>query len=163
MRAVHAVLLLAVSASPTLAQRAPVIVVPGKPGVPVLMNGVDVSWAVIEGEFGLDRPGEMTPTVIYRPWIVPYYATGSYEPGYFPTTGQHPGYGRFEVIPPPDRPLLHPAPSYHRSWSSQSAPGAVTEYPPFNTPPVVVSKRGGGRNGREGREDAPQDPSNGRR
>jgi hypothetical protein len=163
MRAVHAALLLAVSASPALAQRGPVIVIPGRPDVPVLMNGVDVSWAVIEGEFGLDRPGQVTPTVIYRPLIVPYYAPGSYEPGYFPTTGQRPGYGRLEVVPAPDRPLPRPAPSYHHNWSSQSAPGATTEYPPVNAPPVVVSKGGGGRNGREGREGAPQDPSNGQR
>ncbi len=162
MRMIHAALLLAVSASPAFAQRGPVIVIPGRPDVPVLMNGVDVSWSVIEGEFGLSRPGLVTPTVIYRPWLVavPYHSPGSYEPGYFPATGRRPGYGRFEVVPAPDRPLPRPAPSYHRSWSSQSAPGAVTEYPPFNAPPVVL-KRGRG-NGREAGEGAPQGPNNGR-
>ena len=69
MRAIHAALLLAVSACPALAQRAPVIVIPGKPGVPVYINGIDASWAVVEGEFGLDRPGEVTPTVTYRPLL----------------------------------------------------------------------------------------------
>ena len=67
MRVIHAALLLAVSASPALAQREPVIVIPGKPGVPVYINGIDASWGVVEGEFGLDRPGVVTPTVTYRP------------------------------------------------------------------------------------------------
>jgi hypothetical protein len=144
MRIVHAALLLAVSASPALAQRAPVIVVPGKPGVPVMMNGVDVSWAVIEGEFGLDRPGTVK-TVIYRPLAitVPYYGPGYDEPGYFPRTGRRPGYGRLEVVPPADRPLPPPAPTYYRSWSSQSAPTPATEYPQYSAPPVGVSVWGG--------------------
>ena len=32
-----------------------------------MINGIDASWGVVEGEFGLDRPGAVTPTVIYRP------------------------------------------------------------------------------------------------
>src|SRR6202023_3396593 len=76
MRFVHAAVLLAVSASPALAQRGPVIVIPGRPDVPILENGVDISWSVVEGEFGLDRPGQVTPTVIYRlpPPVIPTYA-----------------------------------------------------------------------------------------
>lgn len=156
MRFVHAALLLAVSASSALAQRVPVIVVPGKPGVPVMMNGVDVSWSVIEGDFGLDRPRGVTPTVIYRPFpiTIPYYgpgysAPGYYVPGYFPRTGRRPGYGRLEVVPPADRPVPPPAPTYYRSWSSEPAPGPATEYAPFTAPPVGISIRGG-RNQREG-------------
>ena len=70
MRLVQAVLLLAVTASPAFAQREPEIVIPGKAGVPVYINGVDASWGVVIGEFGLDRPGLMAPTVIYRPLVV---------------------------------------------------------------------------------------------
>ena len=70
MRLVQAVLLLAVTASPAFAQRAPEIVIPGKPGVPVYIDGIDASWGVVEGEFGLDRPGMVTPTVVYRPLTV---------------------------------------------------------------------------------------------
>src|ERR1700730_13192743 len=33
----------------------PVIAVPGRPGVPIIINGQDVSGAVIEGEWGLAR------------------------------------------------------------------------------------------------------------
>ncbi len=100
MRFVHAALFFVVTASPAFAQREPEIVIPGKPGVPVFINGVDASWAVVEGEFGLDRPGAMAPTVIYRPLVVDFpYAV----PAYFPRTGRRPGYGRFEIMPPANR------------------------------------------------------------
>lgn len=143
MRIVNAALLLAVSASPVLAQRGPVIVVPGRPDIPVLMNGVDISWAVVEGEFGLARPGLVTPTVVYRlpPFVPPPYElppVGRPEPGFFPKTGKQPGYGRLEVEPAPDRPLPPPAQSYRKSWSSQSAPTPPTEYAPFPVPPVGI-------------------------
>lgn len=136
MRFIHAALLLAVTASPAFAQREPEIVIPGKPGVPVMINGIDASWGVVEGEFGLDRPGAMAPIIIYRP--LPVSVPGA-TPGYFPKTGRKPGYGRLEIIPPPDQPPPPPAPTYYRSWSSQSAPGPVTEYPQYPMPPVVVS------------------------
>jgi hypothetical protein len=132
MRFVHAAVLLLLSASPALCQRAPEIVVPGRSDVPILMDGVDVSWAVIEGDFGLDRPGEMTPTVIYRlhPILLPYDFHGSQEPGYFPQAGRRPGYGRLEVTPRHRR-LPQPAPRYYRSWSadSASASGSPADYP----------------------------------
>ena len=144
MRFVHAAVFLAVSGSPALAQRAPVIVVPGKPGVPVFINGVDASWAVVEGEFGLDRPGEMAPIIIAKPLVIPFQY---YVPGYYPKAGRRPGYGRYEVVPSPNRPQPPPAPSYFRNWNSESAPGEVTEYPPYNVPPVIVAPQGGrGRN-----------------
>src|SRR5271170_6220407 len=124
MRFIHAVALLAVSATPALAQREPVIVIPGRPDVPVIINGVDASWGIVEGEFGLFRPGHPV-TVITRPLVVSMPVT---VPGYFPSSGRRPGYGRLEIIPPPNRPKPPPAPSYFRSWSSQSAPGPVTDY-----------------------------------
>jgi len=140
MRFIHAAVLLALSVSPAFAQREPEIVIPGRLGVPVIINGIDASWGVVEGEFGLDRPGVVTPTVIYRPLVasVPYTV-----PSYFPKTGRRPGYGRLEIVPPPGRPPPPNAPSYFRSWSSQSAPRPVTEYPPYAAPPVVVAPRFG--------------------
>jgi hypothetical protein len=136
MRFVHAALLLTVTASPALAQREPVIVIPGRPGVPVYINGIDASWGVVEGEFGLDRPGVVTPTVVYRPLLAfaPYRV-----PGYYPKDGRRPGYGRLEVVPPANRVLPPPAPTYYRNWSSESAPSPATEYQP--QPPVIVSPR----------------------
>jgi hypothetical protein len=140
MRWVHATLLLAVSASPAFAQREPEIVIPGKPGVPIYINGIDASWSVVEGEFGLDRPGAATPTVIYRPLVVsiPYAV-----PGYFPSDNRRPGYGRLEVEPPPNRSLPPPAPGFSQSWSSRSAPGPVSEYAPFGVPPAALAPRFG--------------------
>ena len=68
------------------------------------MNGVDVSWSVIEGDFGLARPGLVTPTVMYRlpPPTAPYWAApgGPNEPGFFPRSDKKPGYGRLEIEPP---------------------------------------------------------------
>ena len=39
---------------------APVFVIPGKPGVPVIINGYDASYSVVEGDWGLDRPSGAT-------------------------------------------------------------------------------------------------------
>jgi hypothetical protein len=152
MRIVNAALLLALGGSPALAQRVPVIVIPGRPDVPVIMNGVDVSWSVVEGDYGLDRPIGMVPTVIYRPYAVVVPGPGhgpppprrqALGPAYFPRDNKQPGYGRLEVEPPPDRPLPPPAESFFQSWSSQSAPGPVTQYPPFAAPPIIWNGGGG--------------------
>jgi hypothetical protein len=45
----------------------PVIAVPGKPGVPIIINGYDASWAVVNGDWGLYRPGAVPVSVIYPP------------------------------------------------------------------------------------------------
>ena len=142
MRLVQAVLLLAVTATPAFAQREPEIVIPGKPGVPVYINGIDASWGVVEGEFGLDRPGLVTPTVIYRPLVA---SLSSNVPRYRPTTGQRPGYGRLEIVPPAGHPVPPPAPTFYRNWSSGSAPGPVTDYPAYAAPTVEISPRFGRR------------------
>lgn len=44
----------------------PVIVIPGRPGVPIIVNGQDISGAVIEGDWGLARPGQIEPRILYR-------------------------------------------------------------------------------------------------
>ena len=67
----------------------------------------------------------------------PNYLPRPSGPGYFPSTGQRPGYGRLEVNPPPNRPLPPPAPTYFRGWSSQSSPGPTTEYAPFTEMPAA--------------------------
>jgi hypothetical protein len=139
MRLVQAALLLAVSAVPASAQRAPQIVIPGRPDVPVYINGVDASWGVVEGEFGLDRPGAATPTVVYRPLLVAVPVLTPAGPGYYPQGGKRPGYGRLEIMPPANRVLPPPPPAFHRSWTSESDPGPVTEYPPFSPPVIEVA------------------------
>ena len=123
MRLLSTVLLSAVMAGPAFAQRGPVLVVPGRPDVPVYINGIDASWGIV-GEFGLDRPNMVAPVVTWRP---PLYQVPYHVPGYFPSDGRRPGYGRLEVLPPHRPP--HPGPYYFRSWSSSSEPLPATEYP----------------------------------
>src|ERR1700751_345244 len=143
MRFAYAILLMAVTASPAFAQRAPQIVIPGKPGVPVYINGIDASWGIVEGEFGLDRPGEMTPVVIYRPLVVAMPANAL---SYHPKTGNRPGYGRLEIVPPADRGPPPSAPTYFRTSQAGSAPRRVTDYAPYPVPPVEITPRYGRRN-----------------
>ncbi len=127
---------------PAAADNEPVIVVPGRAGVPVMMYGVDVSGAVIEGEWGLNRPGVVAPTVILPYWRVwaPYDDQGGVGP-YFPRTGQKPHYGRLEVVPPPNRRKPRPAQPFFREWHSESEPSPATSPVPFNPPPIIVAPR----------------------
>lgn len=116
--------------------RAPVIVIPGRPGVPVMWFGQDISYGVIEGDWGLERPGHGEITIILPgPRVVRTPLTG----GYFPTTGEPPSYGRHEVEPPPDRALPPPAESYFRAWGAQSEPQPPVSPPAADSPPVLVS------------------------
>lgn len=138
-----ALFLLVVTASSALAQRAPVIVIPGRPDVPVYIHGIDASWGIVEGEFGLDRPNMATETVIWRP----YPPTLVYPtPGYYPADGRRPRVGRLEILPPANRKLPPPAPTYYRYWSSESAPNPATEYAPSHGLGIVVEPQvnGGG-------------------
>jgi len=122
---------------PARADHQPVLVVPGKPGVPVIINGRDASWAVIEGDWGLYRPGHMPANVLYAPQVI----LGPTGGGYYPHSGRRPRLGRFEVEPPPNRVLPPPAESYYRAWGMGSDPGPVTEYPPFDPPQVIVAPK----------------------
>jgi hypothetical protein len=115
----------------------PVIVVPGKPGVPVIMNGRDVSWAVVYGDWGLKRPGAGDLIILGGGPAYPLAFPG----GYYPSAGRPPAYGRKEIDPTSGRPPV-PAPTFYRSWSIESAPGPATEYPPFDPPPVILAPRG---------------------
>jgi hypothetical protein len=126
------------------ADSGPVIVVPGRLGMPVIINGVDVTGAVIEGDWGLYSPQMVNPTIIPAPWFIPgriypgtYYRGGSVGDGYYPAFRREPGYGRHEIEPPANRQLPPPAKSYHRSWSSHSDPVPASIDPPV--PPLIVS------------------------
>src|SRR5256714_9871555 len=82
-------------ALPARAQTGPLIAIPGKPGVPVIINGAIVDGAVIWGDWDLARPGH-GELVIEGP-------VGFAEPfdhrGYFPWTGRAPRLGRYEIEP----------------------------------------------------------------
>ena len=74
-----------VRVAPGVAQRVPSIVIPGRPDVPVIINGMDASWSVVEGDYGLDRPIGMVPTVIYRPYAVVVPGPDAAPPGAEPS------------------------------------------------------------------------------
>ena len=114
-----------------LADSGPVIVIPGRPGVPIVINGIDASYAVVEGDWGLGKGLHVQPTVYGGRAIDPEPRVGHY----YPSSGHLPGYGRLEIEPPANRKLPQPAESYHQSWSAQSTPQPEI---PFNPPPVIV-------------------------
>jgi hypothetical protein len=126
----------AFGAAPTWSADAPAIVIPGKPGVPVIINGYDASYAVVEGDWGLDRPGHVPPTIVSGPYLVPM---AEYYSGYYPAYGRRPGYGRLEIEPPRNRRLPPRAERYYRSWTSQSDPLPVDLEPPAGQPPLIVA------------------------
>jgi hypothetical protein len=142
------------------ADSVPVIVVPGRPGVPIMINGRDVSGAVIEGDWGLAR--EQVGITIIRPppigswrnWGPACRQASCGPPGarYFPGTGRPPPVGRLEVLPPANRALPRPAESYQRSWAIESAPLPPTIEPQYryDIPPVIIGplrERDSGRHG----------------
>jgi hypothetical protein len=122
----------------------PVIVIPSRPGVPVVINGRDASYAVVEGDWGLSRPGAGIVTVIGGSPIMPnevYRRRNSYIPKY----GRAPGRGRNEVEPAADRALPDPAESFSRSWSTSSE--TDTPVPATITDPATFPNNMNGING----------------
>ena len=111
------------------------IVIPGRPGVPIIINGIDASYAVVEGEWGLGQGPQVQPTIYGGRYIDPVPQVGHY----YPSAGHQPGYGRLEIQPPANRKLPQPAASYHQSWSAQSAPPRAQPDVPFYPPPVIVA------------------------
>jgi hypothetical protein len=111
------------------------IVIPGRPGVPIVINGVDASYAVVEGEWGLGQGNQVQPTIYGGRYIDPVPRVGHY----YPSAGRMPGYGRLEIEPPANRRLPQPAESYHQSWSAQSAPLPAQSNVPVNPPEIIYA------------------------
>lgn len=127
--------LLVATASSALAGGGFDIVIPGRPGVPIIINGVDASYAVVEGEWGLGKNNQVQPTIYGGRYIDPVPRVGHY----YPSAGRQPGYGRLEVEPPPNRQLPPPAESFHESWSAQSAPLPAQSNVPVNPPEIIYA------------------------
>lgn len=139
MRAILSLAILIGTSCAALAETGPVIAIPGRPGVPVIINGRDASYAVVEGEWGLAKSFKVQPTV-FGGWD--RYEAPSVG-HYYPSAGRTPGYGRYEIEPPANRTLPEPAESYRQSWSAQSAPPAPANQQPMNfdvplEPPPIV-------------------------
>jgi hypothetical protein len=166
-RLVILVALAGVGADTVRADHEPVIAVPGRRDVPVLINGQNATGAVVIGDWGLYRPGHMGVTIIRRR---PWYAPGYYRPAvrryrrvarpcrckpaktvrkaavapgrrhYFPGGMTPPRLGRVEVDRPP-RPQPQ-AESFSRSWSagSQMAPANLDPPAIVNAPTVIENR-----------------------
>ncbi len=115
------------------------IVIPGRAGVPVIINGVDASYAVVEGDWGLAKGIHVQPTVYGGRYVDVVPNVGHY----YPSAGHQPGYGRLEIEPPANRRLPQPAESFHQSWSAQSAPPQAQPEVPLYPPPVIVAPQNG--------------------
>ena len=115
------------------------IVIPGRPGVPIIINGIDASYAVVEGEWGLGRGEQVQPTIYGGRYVDLGPKVGHYDP----SAGRVPGYGRLEIEPPANRRLPRRAESYHQSWSAQSAPLPPQLELPYYPPPVIYAPQGG--------------------
>ena len=87
-----------------VADSGPTIVIPGRPGVPIVINGVDASYAVVEGDWGLAKNVHVQPTVYGGRYIDPGPPIGHY----FPSNGHLPGYGRLEIEPRVGKRILYP-------------------------------------------------------
>ena len=107
MRAITALAILIGTAATAVADTGPLVVIPGKVGVPVIINGRDVSYAVVEGEWGLAKHFRNAARV-YSGWDD---YRGPEVGHYYPTAGRTPGYGRLEIEPPANRALPQPAES----------------------------------------------------
>jgi len=127
------------------------IVIPGRPGVPVIINGVDASYSVVEGDWGLAKRIHVQPTVYGGRYVDPVPNVGHY----YPSAGRMPGYGRLEIEPPANRRLPQPAESYHQSWSAQSAPLPAQSSVPVEPPAIVYAPQE-----RSGRDFRPRNPRN---
>jgi hypothetical protein len=118
------------------------IVVPSHPGVPIIVNGIDVSYAVLEGGFGLGKGVNNQPTIYGGRVAEPEPPVGHY----YPSLGTRPGYGRLEIEPPANRRLPQPAETYHQFWGAQSMPLPAQSSPPVDVPlyppPVILAPRG---------------------
>jgi hypothetical protein len=151
MRAGIALAFLIGTTAAALADSSPVLVIPGRAGVPIIINGVDASYAVVEGDWGLGKGVHVTPTVYGGRYVDPTPHVGHY----YPSSGHLPGIGRLEVEPPANRVLPQPAESYHQSWSAQSTPQPVQPAVPFYPPPVIFAPQ----NNDAGMPQNPADPA----
>ena len=131
--------LLAGMTAQAVADTGPVIVIPSRAGVPIVIDGVDASYAIVESEFGLGKSVRIQPT-IYGGWPAAMPRPAGH---YYPRTGLRPGYGRYEVNTP-RRPLPGDG-TYYRSWGAESPRGYGQEFIPAEPPPIIYAPQFRGR------------------
>ena len=117
-RVAFAVAGFAAAATAPVRAEGPVVVNPSRPGIPVVIDGCDASYAVVFGDWGLSRPGAAPATVVGCPPAAPNEVYRERN-RYYPKSGHPPKLGRNEVEPSLDRELPKPAESYSRSWKKK--------------------------------------------
>jgi hypothetical protein len=119
----------------------PNFVIPGRPDVPIIINGINASYGVAESDFGLYRPGAVPVTIYPSPYAAPVIPSRPVHyrvpAPYYPSLGGKPYRGRLEIEPPANRPASQPAQSFHRSWSAESPKVPATDYAPSQ--PMLIS------------------------
>src|ERR1700694_2392227 len=73
------------------------IVIPGRPGLPIIINGVDASYAVVEGEWGLAKSEQVPPTVYGGGYVDPVPHLGHS----YPHPAPQPAQPEVPFYPPP--------------------------------------------------------------
>ncbi len=132
MRSVFAAAIIIGTTATAMADGGFDIAIPGRPGLPVLINGRDASYSVVEGNWGL-RNVHVQPNILGSGYAYVEPPVGHY----YPSAGRIPGYGRLEIEPPANRALPPQAESFHQSWTAQSRPPEPQI--PQNPPPVIVA------------------------
>ena len=135
MRAAQALLLLIGTTLPASANDGFNVVIPGRAGVPIIINGLDASYAVVESDWGLAHNVHLQPTVYGGRTVDLGPSVGHY----YPSAGHVPGYGRLEIQPPANRKLPPRAESFHQSWSAHSESSPAQTDVPYNPPAVIVA------------------------
>lgn len=113
------------------------IVVPGRPGVPIIINNIDASYSAVESVWGLGKNIQVQPTIYGGRYVAERQPSDVGH--YYPSMGLQPGYGRLEVEPPANRRLPRPPESYHQSWGASSAPLPPQMDVPVNPSPVILA------------------------
>src|ERR1700709_2396085 len=116
MRAAFALAILIGTTATAFAAGGFEIVIPGRPGVPIIINGVDASYAVVEGDWGLGKGGQVQTKV---------YGVGNQHPvpnvgHYYPSAGLVPALVFFVLLSPAATTPPQGSESYHQSWGAQS-------------------------------------------
>ncbi|EJW09717.1 hypothetical protein A33M_1028 [Rhodovulum sp. PH10] len=136
---VAAAVALALPVPPAAASdNAPSFVVPGRVDVPVYIDGRNAAWSVVEGDWGLYRPGWVPPTVI-RPLCCVPRASRRPVRHWYPAAVD---YSVAEVRARLKRDWRppKPGPAYHQSWEANSDDAPSTIMPPvYDVPDVLIA------------------------
>ena len=139
MRAGIALAILIGTALPALADEGFDIVIPGRPGVPIIINGIDASYAVVEGDWGLGKGVHVQPTIYGGRYVDPAPNVGHYYPSA--------GIGRATAVSKSSRPPTAGCRSPRRAIINPGRrnPPRRRQQPeiPFFPPPVIVAPQNG--------------------